>query len=52
MRLPKTLLTAVKDIALREGMPYQRFIRQALEYAVNEAASKPVDPANADQHRV
>jgi predicted DNA binding CopG/RHH family protein len=52
MRLPKTLLTAVKDIALREGMPYQRFIRQALEHAVNEASSKPVDPTNASRRRV
>lgn len=34
MRLPKTLLEAVKESAAAEGMPYQRFIRQALEAAV------------------
>jgi predicted DNA binding CopG/RHH family protein len=34
MRLPKELLTAVKASAAREGMPYQRFIRHALETAV------------------
>jgi predicted DNA binding CopG/RHH family protein len=34
MRFPKALLTAVKDTASQEGIPYQRFIRQALEHAV------------------
>jgi predicted DNA binding CopG/RHH family protein len=34
MRLPKPLLEAVKESAAAEGMPYQRFIRQALEAAV------------------
>lgn len=34
MRLPKSLLDAVKDAAAKAGMPYQRFIRQALEAAV------------------
>jgi predicted DNA binding CopG/RHH family protein len=34
MRLPATLLAAVKTRATRAGMPYQRFIRQALEAAV------------------
>ncbi len=34
MRLPKPLLNAVKDSAAKAGMPYQRFIRQALEAAV------------------
>jgi predicted DNA binding CopG/RHH family protein len=34
MRLPATLLEAVKAFASRAGMPYQRFIRQALEEAV------------------
>jgi len=29
-RLPKTLLSAVKDSASHEGIPYQRFIRLAL----------------------
>jgi predicted DNA binding CopG/RHH family protein len=34
MRLPKSLLDAVKAAAAKKGMPYQRFIRQALEAAV------------------
>lgn len=36
MRLPKALLDAVKDAAAKAGVPYQRFIRQALEAAVQE----------------
>jgi predicted DNA binding CopG/RHH family protein len=35
MRLPGQLLEAVKSAAKRQGMPYQRFIRQALEQALN-----------------
>ncbi len=34
MRLPEPLLDAVKAKAARLGIPYQRFIRQALEQAV------------------
>jgi predicted DNA binding CopG/RHH family protein len=34
MRLPETLLAAVKARAQARGMPYQRFIREALEQAV------------------
>ena len=34
MRLPKSLLDAVKAAAEKKGMPYQRFIRQALEAAI------------------
>jgi predicted DNA binding CopG/RHH family protein len=34
MRLPRPLLEAVKVAAERAGVPYQRFIRQALEAAV------------------
>jgi len=34
MRLPTPLLDAVKAKAKSQGMPYQRFIRQALEQAV------------------
>lgn len=36
MRLPKTLLDAVKDRASHQGIPYQRFIRQVLERAVTK----------------
>ena len=34
MRLPKSLLDAVKARAAKAGIPYQRFIRQALEAVV------------------
>jgi predicted DNA binding CopG/RHH family protein len=34
MRLPRTLLDAVKAAAIKAGVPYQRFIRQTLENAV------------------
>ncbi|MGB6553332.1 MAG: BrnA antitoxin family protein [Candidatus Binataceae bacterium] len=34
MRLPRQLLEAVRFSAARAGVPYQRFIRQALEDAV------------------
>lgn len=36
MRLPSSLLAAVKQKAKRAGIPYQRFIREALERAVAE----------------
>jgi predicted DNA binding CopG/RHH family protein len=35
MRLPKQLLAAVRAIAVKTGIPYQRFIRQVLEDAVH-----------------
>jgi predicted DNA binding CopG/RHH family protein len=34
MRLPEPLLAAVKERAKARGIPYQRFIREALEQAV------------------
>jgi len=34
MRLPEELLAAVKHAAADRGMPYQRFVRQALEHAI------------------
>ncbi|HWY16422.1 MAG TPA: BrnA antitoxin family protein [Rhizomicrobium sp.] len=34
LRLPEPLLNAVRDRAKRARMPYQRFIRMALERAV------------------
>lgn len=37
MRLPRTLLEAVKARAAKQGIPYQRYIRQALESAVSPA---------------
>jgi predicted DNA binding CopG/RHH family protein len=35
MRLPEPLLKAVRDRARARGIPYQRFIREALEQAVS-----------------
>lgn len=37
LRLPDDLLTAVREQAQRENMPYQRFIRLALEKALQHA---------------
>ena len=34
MRLPEQLLSALKERAKQRGIPYQRFIREALERAV------------------
>jgi predicted DNA binding CopG/RHH family protein len=39
LRLPEALLTAVRRQAEKAGMPYQRYIRIALEHAVS--GSKP-----------
>jgi len=36
MRLPRTLLDAVKARAAKQGIPYQRYIRQALESAIGQ----------------
>lgn len=36
MRLPSALLDAVKERAEARGIPYQRFIREALENAITE----------------
>ena len=41
MRLPKPLLDAVKATAAARGLPYQRFIRQALEIAVHRPPGAP-----------
>ncbi len=35
MRLPESLLKAVKERASKRGVPYQRFIRETLERAVS-----------------
>ncbi|MBW0004623.1 MAG: BrnA antitoxin family protein [Hyphomicrobiales bacterium] len=40
LRLPEKLLTAVRSRARRAGIPYQRFIRMALEQAVQEPIRK------------
>ena len=41
MRLPKSLLDAVKASAANAGVPYQRFIRQVLEAAVLRRRAGP-----------
>lgn len=40
MRVPQHLLDAVKDTAAKEGIPYQRFIRQTLEEAIDARRKK------------
>ena len=35
MRLPETLLDAVKARSASRGIPYTRFIREAIEQAIN-----------------
>ena len=40
MRLPEALLSAVKDRAKRQGIPYQRLIRQTLEREVQTLPTK------------
>lgn len=40
MRLPEPLLAAVKKRAASRGIPYQRFIREALEHAVAGKAAR------------
>ena len=48
MRLPKPLLQAVKASAAQAGVPYQRFIRSALELAVRpKRAREPRRAAGA-----
>lgn len=39
VRLSEPLLAAIKEQAERSGIPYQRFIRQALENAVHSQKS-------------
>jgi predicted DNA binding CopG/RHH family protein len=38
VRLPQPLYQAVKDAASRQGVPYSRFVRNALEAAVQSTA--------------
>ena len=37
MRVPAQQLDAIKQAAANEGIPYQRFIRNAIDLALNEA---------------
>ncbi len=40
LRLPEKLLDAIRGAAKRQGMPYQRFIRMAIESALDKGAPK------------
>jgi predicted DNA binding CopG/RHH family protein len=42
LRISEGLLQAVRESAKREGIPYQRYIRHALERAVTEPARKRI----------
>jgi predicted DNA binding CopG/RHH family protein len=44
LRISEALLDAIRIKAKRQGVPYQRYIRQALELAVRE-------PRRASDHR-
>ncbi len=44
MRLPKSLLDAVRAAAAKAGMPYQRFIRHVLQDAVEKPQSRKLSP--------
>jgi predicted DNA binding CopG/RHH family protein len=41
MRVPQSLLDAVKDRAKAQGIPYTRFIRQLMEHAVSRPGKQP-----------
>ncbi len=43
LRLPSELLEAAKAAAAREGIPYQRFMRHAIEQA------RPLEPTKSDR---
>lgn len=45
LRLPSELLDAAKAAAAREGIPYQRFMRHAIEQATHRA-TKPDQPGS------
>ena len=40
MRQPRQLLDAVRSSAAKAGVPYQRFIRQALEDAIQRKRAR------------
>jgi predicted DNA binding CopG/RHH family protein len=48
MRMPQALPDALKDRAKRKGVPYQRFIRRALEQALAGPGSGGVTAASGD----
>jgi predicted DNA binding CopG/RHH family protein len=49
MRLPKTLLDAVKESAAKAGIPYQRFIREsAIRSSAGPQQRNPLEPSHTD----
>ena len=42
MRLPQTLLDAVKKVAKAKGIPYTRFVRETLEHVITDQNDKSV----------
>jgi predicted DNA binding CopG/RHH family protein len=49
MRLPQTLLDAVKKRATARRIPYQRFIREALERAIGSRTPTDVPPTRSNR---
>ena len=49
IRLSEALLDAIREKARKEGVPYQRFIRIALEKAVLSKSKFYADPNNNDR---
>jgi predicted DNA binding CopG/RHH family protein len=45
LRLPERMLTQVRQSAKRANMPYQRFIRMAIEQALQKKPPKRAKPA-------
>jgi predicted DNA binding CopG/RHH family protein len=41
MRVPKPLLDAVKQLAKARGIPYTRFVREAMELALSRPENRP-----------
>ena len=40
LRISEALLAAVKKVSKRRGMPYQRYIREALEQSLKEEGTR------------
>jgi hypothetical protein len=51
LRLSEALLDAVKRAAVRQGIPYQRFMRQAIEQAVMPEKPHGCDLAQGSSER-
>ena len=47
LRLPEKLLDALRGAAQRQGLPYQRFIRMAIESAFDKGRGSSLPAFNA-----